>query len=463
MHCSRRQFFGVIAAVPWLGSCGSQEASPLSSRWEKLSLRPVANSDLLLLSDPRALAARGGQGGGGKEAVLEIRGKIFGGSGGNFSGTSLVGIRFVDCLFDAFQGLDNNLENVVFDNCRFRAATLNGSHWINVTFQKCEMLGHFCLEGAFGNVRFESCRFSGFPGEEGGDWSEHFGYAAVRTGITSFSHCDIRYLSSGGATGLQLLDCDVQEFRAECHSRGGTLHLENCRAPAGRMDFCDGVSSFTSVSLVNSRIAKLQLGSVRIADFAASHCLLDVELGGVRGWVGEAAVRHTAFAGRGFRCPASSIDSLLFEDCVFASGSSLQLFGKASRFVKPGDQLVLWGRGGSLVLRRTSVAKARLTHLQIGVLIVAESSLSDADLSWSRIGTVRLQDVALNGILDLTETTICRLESSGVSNSAQMVGRLTASVNAPEPDVDVFPNLVRSVPWADASKRMPKKKPGHRD
>lgn len=183
----------------------------------------------------------------------------------------------------------------------------------------------------------------------------------------------------------------------------------------------------------------------------------------MRGWIGEAAARHTVFAGRGFRCPASSIDSLLFEDCAFESGSGLELFGKASRFVKPGDQLVLWGRGGSLVFRRTSVTKARLTHLQIGVLIVAESSLNDADLSWSRIGTVRLQDAAFYGLLDLTETTICRLEKRGVSNSAQMVGRLIASVDAPEPNVDVFPNFVRSMPLTDVSKRVSKTKSRYRD
>lgn len=461
MQCSRRLFLGMIAAAPWLGSCRSQETSPLSSRWENVLLRPIAKSDLLLLSDPEALADWRSRSGSGQDAVLEIRGKIFGGSGGDFHGTSLERVRFVDCLFDAFQGLDNDFDSVVFDNCRFRSATLNGSRWINVTFQQCEMLGRFHLEGATGSARFEACHFSGFPAEEGGYWSEHFGHAAVRDGTTVFSHCNIRYLSSGGAADLQLLDSDVLEFKAECHSRGGILRLEDCRAPAGRMDFGDGVSSFASVSLTNSRIAKLQLGSVRIADFSASHCHLDIELGGVRGWVGEAVVRHTVLVGRGFRCPASSVDSLLFEDCIFEFGSSLQLFGKASRFVKPGDQLVLWGRGGNLVLRRTSVAKARLTHLQIGVLAVHESSISDADLSWSRIGTVQLQDAVFKGLLDLTETTICRLENNGVSNSAQTLGGLMASVDAPEPDVDVFPNQVRSVPLVAVSKRMlkPKSRP----
>ena len=170
-------------------------------------------------------------------------------------GNSYEGCSFKTCDFSLLE----RVEDVMFDECNFTSARLNG-----VTFKNCAFLNcKFKYARLFGTI-FENCKMTGssFEGSDcelieikGGDWS----------------YCDLRYLNfyKQDFSNIRFRECDMSgtEFR-KCT-------LRNCDFHSAIMDGASFEESDIRGSDING--SDLRVVSFKKAKIDLQQCVLLAE------------------------------------------------------------------------------------------------------------------------------------------------------------------------------------------
>ena len=400
-------------------------------------MQAITSEELELIKNPLSRPAWFAKQGLPQDSPLEIRQRVFGNTRMLLRGADIKNVRFVNCTFRMFQGYDNNLVNVVFEDCLFQGGVFTGALWNNVKFLRCEAEGSFQIGCANGNVSFEECTLQGMTAKEGGygNWSDHFGLATGQNGSASFIKSKLRNLQAGGATSLRLIDCDIDDLYANTRSQNGELIIEGCKAK-GRQMFGGGGNHFSRIAIKNSQLGEVNMMSASARQFEIIDSKLSLKMGAYQTEYGNAVFRHVTFFGEGLNCQlATRFDTLLLENCSFdASSKGLQLFGEPNQQPSPDRPDIYWTRIRHLTLRKQKLSKPQMAYLQLGTFTMEQSSLEDANLAHGRFGTWAFTDARLSGTLDLTETTIRQITNNGLSNTARLTGKLEADAAAPLPE-----------------------------
>ena len=440
MTVTRRGLLGLLALSPWLPAC-NPTTSPLTQKMKGVPMQPISPEEIEVLTNPLARPAWLAKHNLPQGQHLEITGRVFGGERGLLRSKDLKDVRFVNCVFEMFQGYDNNLENVHFIECQFLGGEFSGPRWKNVSLSRCEAEGPFKIGCADGDVSFENCTLRGMTAKEGGygHWADHFGLATGGDGRVRFVRCQLENLVSFGETETRLADCKIGDFRGSILSHRGTLVIENCQclSEQNKHDF-GGSKGFSQINIRNSKLGLVDLKATTAELIEVTGSSLSLETGTFKGHFGKAVFRDSHFFGKGLWCPlVPQIDSWVLENCTFsASDQRFQLFGE------PNDQPptlergpIYWTRIRELTLRNQKLTKANMAYLQVGTFTVDNSSLEDCDLSHGHFGTWRFVNARLAGSLDLSETTIQRIDNQGLIQNAKVTGKLEASPDAPAPEL----------------------------
>jgi len=439
---TRRSLLGLAVLAPWLPAC-SEEGSDLAKKLQSLPLKPISAEELELLRDKSLRKARQAKQGLPEAVPLEIRDRVFGDQRQLLRGADIANVRFVNCRFEMFQGYDNNLDQVMFEECLFLGGVFTGPFWSGVEFIRCKADGPFEIGCADGEVSFTECVLKGMSAEEGGggNWADHFGLATGQDGKASFVNCKLDNLLVGGAELLSFVDCELGDLSAHSRSCHGVLVVKNAVSRVGRQMFDGDGIRYSSVIIFDSKLPKFHLTSVSVDEMTIENGVIGVEMGGYGTEFGELAFRNVVFQGEGlnFSC-ASNVDSLLVDSCSFESRGAGQilLFGEPNRSPSPDRPDTYWSRIKCLEFRNQKIVGPRLDYIQVGSMKLDHVILEGANLSHSHFGTIEFIDSKLTGTLDLTDTTIQHIDNRGLINDAKVLGKLEADPQAPAPDLVAF-------------------------
>jgi len=433
----RRRLLGLVALAPWISACGIGH-SALSRKLRGLQMEPISSEELELLRDISTRKAWQAKQGLPETAPLEIRNRIFWGKRQLLRGADITNVRFVNCRFEAFQGYDNNLDHVVFEECLFLGGVFIGDDWLAVSFLSCEGEGPFKIGCADGDIVFDNCRLRGMKAKEGGygNWSDHFGVATASEGVVRFSNCLLENVGVGGNKGVYLTGCKIFDLSGGVEGNSGVLVMDSCKS-VGKVDFGGG-SGFVEISINNSSIEFIDLMSVSARKFDIIDSDVGLKIGGRRASFGNIFFKNVDFSKGGLYMPLiPSIISLVFDGCkVDPSATGLQIFGEPNMQPRPGEGPVSWCGVEHLTFRNQQLSKPNMSYLQVGTLTLDNSILEGADLTHSRYGTIEFIDSKLTGTLDLTDTTIQHIDNRGLVNNAKVLGKLEADPQVPAPDLE---------------------------
>ncbi|SFN94515.1 hypothetical protein SAMN05660284_02579 [Formivibrio citricus] len=453
MRFTRRRLLSLIAVLPWVASC---KASPsaLTSKIKDLKMQAISAEELELIKNPLSRPAWFARQNLPQGQPLEIRQRVFGDTRMLLRGADIKNVRFINCVFELFQGYDNKLENVTFEECQFFGGVFTGSFWKNAKLVRCEAEGPFQIGCANGDVTFEECVLRGMTAKEGGygNWSDHFGLATGQGGHATFKNCKINNVQSGGAKSLRLIGCEIGDLYANLRSQSGELIIENCHAK-GKQDFAGGGNYYSLISIKKSQLGEVDLMSSASKVFEIEDSSLSLKMGAVSAKYEKASFRRVKFHGEGLYCPLARFISLEMDNCSL-EGKGLQLFGETNDQPLPGEYPFYWTRIRHLTFRNMTIPKAKMDYIHAGTLTLENVSLADADLSHGCFGTVQFKNAKLGGKIDLTETTIRQIDNQGLTNTAQITGKLEANPSAPLPDLAALDQ-----PPGRPMQTPPKKKP----
>ena len=439
MSVTRRRLLGLTALLPWITAC-DLGASPLTKKLKGLPMQPLSPEEIELLTNPRARPAWFAQHNLPQGQPLEIKGRTLGDARNLIRGKDIKDVRFVNCVFDMFQGYNNNLENVEFVECQFLGGVLTGDLWKNVRFNQCEADGPFKIGCADGDIRFEDCKLKGMTVKEGGygNWSDHFGIASATDGRIRFQRCRLENIRGLGSTEYALVECEIGDLIGGAEDKKGTLLIEKCHSFSEKNQHkFSGSSGNARIAIRNSKLGLVDLMSATADEFEVTDSSLSLETGAIDCRFGKAVFRNSRFFNEGLRCGLAQIGTLLLENCTFDSSSQgLRLYGKLnSESIAAKRGPISYSRIRELTLRNQKLTKANMAYLQVGTFTVDNSSLEDCDLSHGHFGTWRFVNARLAGSLDLSETTIQRIDNQGLTQNAKVTGKLEASPDAPAPEL----------------------------
>lgn len=441
-HANRRGFlgyFGFLGLATLLFGCGDNK-SYLKEKMNGVSMKDVDSEELDMLTNLSIRKRIRAGSGIASEIPLEVKGRTFGDDRQLMRGKDIANVKFVNCVFRMFQGFDNNLRDVVFEECLFFGGVFTGSLWVNVKFVRCEAEGAFEIGCAEGDVTFTECVLKGMSAEEGGggNWADHFGLATGQDGKASFVKCKLDNLLVGGAELISLIDCELGDLSAHSRSRHGALVVKNAVSRVGKQMFDGDGIRYSSVLISDSKLPKFDLTSVSVDEMTVENGMIGVEMGGYGTVFGELTFRNVVFQGEGLNFShASSVNSLLVDCCSFdSSGGRISLFGEPNRSPSPGRPDTYWSRIKYLEFRKQKIIDPRLDYVQVGSMKLDHVILDGANLSHSHFGTIEFIDSKLTGTLDLTDTTIQHIDNRGLVNNAKVLGKLEADPQAPAPDLE---------------------------
>ncbi|WP_143086065.1 hypothetical protein [Formivibrio citricus] len=431
---TRRRLLSFLAVLPWIASCKAA-SSTLTSKIKDLKMQAISAEELELIKNPLSRPAWFARHNLPQGQPLEIRQRVFGDTRMLLRGADIKNVRFINCVFELFQGYDNNLLNVTFEECQFFGGVFTGTEWKNTKLLRCEAEGPFKIGCANGDVTFEECKLQGMTAKEGGygNWSDHFGIATASNGANRFIKCKLSNLATHGGVELKIDTCEIHDFLGNCPSKQGKLLIHNSKS-SGNMDFTGASGMFSLISIKNSQLGEVDLMSSASKVFEIEDSSLSLKMGAVDAKYEKATFRRVKFHGEGLYCPLARFFTLEIDACDFG-GKGLALYGAPNPRPKLGEYLLYRTLFNHINFRNMTIPKAKIDYMHAGTLTLENVSLADADLSHGCFGTVQFKNAKLGGKIDLTETTIRQIDNQGLTNTAQITGKLEANPNAPLPDL----------------------------
>ncbi len=351
--------------------------------------------------------------------------------------TSLHDVEFVDCDFLGQLMFNVSLTNVKFTRCAIVGVRWEDGKCTNVSFVDCAAEGRAnnIVPGAGdGTNLFRGCRFVGDTPPPNGDFdSLEYQGGIGAAGKTTFENCTFERMK------IRLVG--AASF-TECHFASVGMESPRSRVPidALRIEHCEGSHS---LDLSTPGITALSIADSSFGELLVNHCTSrSVRMDKVRGNVDLTGLDAESFVavdcefksslsnfdktyGGGLRTVLSRFGRLSLVSCKF-TGENVRWIsaGKPPRpedhdavathrtgQPQPESRITVWK---SATIEKTPVSNADWSYSHIGTLTLTDTSFMGSKVAHSDIDELVLNTVTLGGALDFSDTRVNHVQSKGI-------------------------------------------------